>query len=205
MSDNSTAPTTVKKAAKKEGGSETVRRTRVTPLRGWTEVQAKAYGSVPGSMSLALNPISPLAVKKKTATDGGELVQVTKPINVLVTGKARIEDDKVFIIVDPEYVEAHREAENAFLSAGNELINHDGKAQLQTYFSDNMVKLKAKHFNGRYVSKFEAGTRSEELEASDAFGTDKLQLVLRYYGLYTTEDCYGPLVSVAAFNLLSNQ
>lgn len=204
MSD--ATPTPIKKtAAKKDAGSETVRRIRPVVLKGWSELQAQAYGSVPGSKSLEINPIQPLAVKKKTATDGGSMIQVTKPINVLVTGTPRVEDEKVFVVLDPEYVEAHRAAEDGFLQAGVELLNADGKAQVPNYFGDNMLRLKTKHFHGRFVSKFEAGTRSETLEPADAVSGEKVQLILRYYGLYSTEDCYGPLVSVAAFNMLSNQ
>ena len=193
-----------KKEASKEAGSETTTK-RVTPTRvkGWLAYAANAYGAAPGTRKLDLSPPEALALKKRTEADG-TIVTVLKPLHVYVRGTARCDEDgKVYVSVDSDHVAVQRQVEDLFLAGLLPFLPEaEGRTSYATYYGDNLVKLKDKHFGGRYIAKFLKGTRDATIEPSDAFSTKPVELILKYYGGFANNDIYGALVTVAAFNLL---
>jgi hypothetical protein len=207
MSTSPLAAASTKKLPSKAGSDATTTK-RVAPQRvaGWPSIQVRAYGAGSGTQKLAVNPISGNAVIKsrKDDDDGGVMVMVAKPVSLVVTGTATADEDgKVLVIVDDETNGIQREVEDLFTAS---LLSHlpatEAKTSYSTYYGDNLLKLKEKHFAGRFVSKFRNGERDASLKASDAYSGKRVQIVVKYYGAYATNEIYGPLVTVAAFNLL---
>lgn len=197
------AASTTKKLSAKDGSETTTKRVAPQRIKGWGATQAGAYGIIPGTRKLDLNPIQPATIKKRVEGDG-VMVMVAKPVSVLLTGTASVDEDgRVLVAVDENTNAIQRQVEDLFTAS---VLPHfpeaEGKTSYVNYYGDNLVKLKEKHFEGRYVSKFKNGERDASLKPLDAYNGKKVQIVAKYYGGFATDEIYGPLVTVAAFNVL---
>lgn len=203
MSSSSDVAASTKKLSSKDGSETTTKKITPQRLKGWSAYAASAYGAVPNTRKLDLSPIQPAVLKKRVEEDG-VLLMVHKPISVLLSGTISVEDDgRVLLHVDDNVNALHREVEDLFVASVLPVFPETGgKASYSNYYGDNLVKLKEKHFRGRYVAKFRNGARDASLDASDAFTGKRVEIIVKYYGAFSSEEIYGPLITVAAFNVL---
>ena len=190
----------VKKVATK-AVSETAKRIVPTRVRGWIENLAGAYGPAVTNRNLPMTGVPAQSIKK--TNEDKSMVMVSKPVNVHVRGTVSLDEDRVVINLNPEYPGILAEVEEQFISgvAEKQTLSLEGKALITTHYGEKLMRLKAKHFKGAYVRRFKDEAASDtKLQDLDGKAAD---IIVRFYGMYITDDCYGPLVSVSAYNLIS--
>lgn len=200
MSSESAA-TEVKKTSTKTGDSETTKR-RIAPqrLKGWLEQAAGAYGISPSTKNLVLNGLPKYSIKKKN--EDGSMVMVAKPVQVIATGTVLEQsDDRLLIRMEDDVVGVFQEVAGEFTAQIALDMELDGRSENQVFYGENLLRLKPKHFKGRYTHKFVKGEREATNKFEDMTGK-RIDVIVRFYGLYKADEVYGPLVSVSAYNVL---
>lgn len=199
----SASATAVKKTAAKEGSvPETTRRIRPTRIKGWMELAANAYGLAACTRNLGLVGRPEYAIKSKKDNDSGGMVLFTKQTQVLVPGIViEANDERVLIRMDDESVGLFRTLEDDCLEQADKLVNTEGKSAAQIQHGENLLRIKTKYFKGRYTHKYVKGEKEEGNKYEDMTGK-RVEVIVRFYGHYTTEDMCGVLASVGAYNIL---
>lgn len=200
MSTSPTAAAAVKKSATKTDSETTKRRIVPTRIKGWLEQAAGAFGITAASRNLSLSGLPKVTIKKKN--EDGSMIMVSKPTSVIATGVVvEQDDDRLIIRVADENIGIFEEVATDFTSqlALNE--NLEGKSENGILYNTHMLRLKPKHFKGRYTQRYVKGERDTEGKFENLTGK-RVDVIVRFYGLYKLDDIYGPLVSVSAYNVL---
>lgn len=198
----STSPnaTAVKKSSQKQAVTETTRRIRPIRIKGWMEVAANAYGITPSTRNVTLTGPPEYTVKSKN--EDGTMLMVSKPTQILVPGLIlEANDERVLVRMDDTVVGLFRSLEDSLLEQLSKHANTEGKSDNHIHYGDNLLRLKTKYFKGRYTHKYVKGEKDETAKYED-LTNKRVEIIVRFYGLYVTDDMYGPLASVGAYNVL---
>jgi hypothetical protein len=198
-----TTPGKTVEVKKVEEGKEVKKRIAPVRLRGWIEQIAKSFGPSVSHRSYNLGTgLKDFSIKKKTENDDGQMVTVASPVQVHIRGIVNVVDERVTVRAHDEFVAIQQEIDDNFTEGLASQLELDtaNLTRIPTYTPDKLVRLKTKHFKGPYVSKYKSEINNKETSLADLDG--KLaDIIIRYYGVYVMEGCYGPLISVSAFNL----
>jgi len=199
MSTDETPKAVVKKVAAKSSGSETTKRVFPQKLQGWIALVASAFGPQVGARNWSIAGFPKLEAKKAV---NDSMTLVKKPVSVILRGSFVNErDGKIFIRVEDTYFNVFKAVESQFMEDINGLEGaqpSEGLAQLGLTFGDDMVSLKSKYFTGKFTKAFVNG---DLVKDTPDLNGKTVSIIVKFYGRYIAEEVYGPLVSVAAYNV----